>query len=180
MRNQSFSLCVISYYFGFILDFFDGFAARLFKQSSKFGGCLDMLTDRMATLVLVIMCIQIKEDSLTSYFVIWIVIDLTSHWMQTLNAASVGEHHKSLNNNFLVLNFYYTYQPFMFALCNGTELFFLSHFYKQTHGSPGLLFDIAYFVFLALMSVKGYVNVLQLMSNCIKVAEEDERSIKNN
>jgi len=40
------------YFISFVLDYFDGLMARAFKQCSKFGGLLDMLTDRMGTLVL--------------------------------------------------------------------------------------------------------------------------------
>ena len=41
---------VILYIASFVGDLFDGMAARKFNQSSSFGGLLDMITDRCATL----------------------------------------------------------------------------------------------------------------------------------
>ena len=38
------------YVLSFVGDLFDGMAARKFHQTSKFGGLLDMVTDRCATL----------------------------------------------------------------------------------------------------------------------------------
>lgn len=41
-----------------LLDAFDGHAARYFNQSTKFGAMLDMLTDRLSTLSLIILEIK--------------------------------------------------------------------------------------------------------------------------
>ena len=41
------------YFMSSFLDAFDGMAARYFDQSSTFGGMLDMLTDRVGTMALI-------------------------------------------------------------------------------------------------------------------------------
>ena len=41
---------IILYVSSFVGDLFDGMAARKFNQCSEFGGMLDMVTDRCATL----------------------------------------------------------------------------------------------------------------------------------
>lgn len=51
-KDHQFETFAILYFISFVLDYFDGLFARMFKQTSKFGGLLDMLTDRMGTLVL--------------------------------------------------------------------------------------------------------------------------------
>lgn len=51
-KDHQFEKFAVLYFVSFVLDYFDGLFARMFKQTSKFGGLLDMLTDRMGTLVL--------------------------------------------------------------------------------------------------------------------------------
>lgn len=51
-KDHQFEKFAILYFISFCLDYFDGLTARAFKQCSRFGGLLDMLTDRMGTLVL--------------------------------------------------------------------------------------------------------------------------------
>ena len=40
---------VVCYFISFILDAFDGMVARAYKQTSKLGATLDMVTDRIST-----------------------------------------------------------------------------------------------------------------------------------
>ena len=178
VRNENFGLFAISYFVSFILDAADGFAARLFKQETKFGAVLDLITDRMSTLVIVLIAVQNREDVFVTYFVAWIVIDISSHWIQMLNAVASGKHHKSMNNRFFLLNLYYSQTYVMLPLCLGAESFFLLHLFKTTHESAGAVFNIIYYICLALMSIKGYINVLQLISNCMILAEQDEKRIE--
>lgn len=49
LRTQAMTL----YFLSSFLDAFDGMAARYFDQSSTFGGMLDMLTDRVGTMALI-------------------------------------------------------------------------------------------------------------------------------
>lgn len=47
-------ILTLSFYFmSTFLDAFDGFAARLFNQSTRFGAMLDQLTDRCGTMCLI-------------------------------------------------------------------------------------------------------------------------------
>ena len=90
IRNDNFALFALSYFVAFVLDVADGIAARAFNQCSKFGAHLDMLTDRVSTLVIAIICLQVPNAPLLTYILLWIAIDITSHWLQTLNAAASG------------------------------------------------------------------------------------------
>ena len=61
------SLGIILYLLSFIGDLFDGMAARKFNQTSKFGGLLDMVTDRCATLgLLFVLSHEIPRGALVS------------------------------------------------------------------------------------------------------------------
>ena len=125
------------------------------------------------------MCVQVPHASLTTFILWFVILDISSHWLQTLNAASSGKHHKELNNRFLLLNYYYTDKRFMGPLCVGAELFFIFHFYKITHkDSYNIVFELAYNILLVLVSAKGYINVLQLVSNSLSVVEREEAEAK--
>ena len=47
------TITLVFYFLSTFLDAFDGYAARAFNQSTKFGALLDQLTDRCGTLCLV-------------------------------------------------------------------------------------------------------------------------------
>ena len=177
VRNENYGLFFCSYFLSFALDMADGIAARAFGQSSRFGAVLDMLTDRITSLVMALICVGVPNSSLSTYITIWIAIDIASHWWQTLNAAAKKQHHKEMNNRFLLLNFYYSNKSFMGTLCVGAELFYLFHFYKITHKSVGIIFTGIYYAMLILMSTKGYINVLQLISNALATVEDEEKEL---
>ncbi|EFO88000.1 hypothetical protein CRE_05119 [Caenorhabditis remanei] len=62
------------------LDAFDGWAARKYKHSSRFGAMLDQLTHRCGTLSLVMALCKFFPDHL---FLLQLsaVIDIASHWL---------------------------------------------------------------------------------------------------
>src|SRR6201989_1218132 len=72
-----------------LLDALDGFAARYFNQSTKFGAVLDMVTDRCTTACLLVF--------LSSGFPRWSIIfqglislDLASHYMPMYATLTMG------------------------------------------------------------------------------------------
>ncbi len=178
VRSKSFIGFAACYFTSFVLDALDGIAARAFNQCSRFGACLDMLTDRMATLVLVIICLQIDSASLQGYILWWILIDLTSHWLQTLAAAQSNSHHKSIKNRFALLNLYYNNKKFMCTLCVGAEIFLLFHIYVSSFGDASKAVWLVYVVSFALFSLKGFIHVLQLASNALRIVEEEEKELQ--
>ena len=71
------------YLIAFVGDVVDGYVARLFKQSSIFGGILDMVTDRVSTCgFLVILSHLYAEYTFT--IVMLIVLDIGSHWFHVM------------------------------------------------------------------------------------------------
>lgn len=87
-------LAVISFYFmptnyviaiwcyviSALLDAVDGHAARYFNQSTKFGGMLDQLTDRVGT-----MCLLVNLSMFYPAYAFWfqlsMAIDIACHWI---------------------------------------------------------------------------------------------------
>lgn len=91
--------CCGLYSISCLLDALDGYAARRFNQSTKFGAVLDMVTDRCTTACLLVF--------LASAFPRWsilfqglIALDFASHYMHmyaTLAMGDAGQSHKNID-----------------------------------------------------------------------------------
>ena len=91
--------CCFLYSVSCLLDAVDGYAARKFQQSTKFGAVLDMVTDRCSTACLLVF--------LASAFPRWAIIfqglislDLASHYLHmyaTLTMGGSGQSHKKID-----------------------------------------------------------------------------------
>lgn len=103
--------CSLLYSVSCLLDALDGYAARAFEQSTRFGAVLDMVTDRCTTACLLVF--------LSSAFPRWallfqglISLDLASHYMHmyaTLSMGGAGGSHKKVDKaRSWMLNIYYT------------------------------------------------------------------------
>lgn len=107
------------------LDALDGHAARMLNQSSKFGAMLDQLTDRCATMCLLVV-LSYFYPSWMFMFQLSMTIDIASHWLHLHSSLLKGsESHKKidLSGNF-ILRHYYTNRKILFAMCAGNELFY--------------------------------------------------------
>jgi CDP-diacylglycerol--inositol 3-phosphatidyltransferase len=101
--------CSILYSISCLLDALDGYAARYFEQSTKFGAVLDMVTDRCTTACLLVF--------LSSAFPRWAIVfqgllslDFASHYMHMYSSLSAGNSsHKNVDKSqSWLLNLYYT------------------------------------------------------------------------
>lgn len=94
-----------------LLDALDGYAARYFEQSTRFGAVLDMVTDRCTTACLLVF--------LSSAFPRWAILfqglislDLASHYIHMYATLAMGgsdTSHKAVDKSrSYILNLYYT------------------------------------------------------------------------
>lgn len=162
---------MIYYVLGAGMDAVDGVAARHFDQCSQLGQLLDMLTDRMGTLVLFIV-ISHQNPDLWGIFAFLIVLDIVSHWCQMFVALSQGKKtHKGSEN--VWLNFYYSF-PTLFIACCMNEFCIMAMYMLQT---PQYAHSVIWFwVFILCLPVfvfKQLMNVVQLAHNMNKLAELD-------
>lgn len=77
-------LCTAVYGASALLDAVDGLAARKFKQESKFGAVLDMVTDRCTTACLLAFLFMIYHHDYPNGALIFqflIALDFSSHWI---------------------------------------------------------------------------------------------------
>ena len=150
--------CSLLYSVSCLLDALDGYAARYFEQSTRFGAVLDMVTDRCTTSCLLVF--------LSSAFPRWallfqslISIDFASHYMHmyaTLAMGGTDSSHKNVDKSrSRILSLYYTNkvlypatprssmpsltnpppQTVLFIACAANEAFFIA-LYLLSFSSP--------------------------------------------
>jgi CDP-diacylglycerol--inositol 3-phosphatidyltransferase len=76
-------LTLIYYSAAFVGDVVDGHVARAFKQSSTYGGVLDMVTDRVSTCGFLVILSNLYPHYLFPIIML-IVLDIGSHWFHVL------------------------------------------------------------------------------------------------
>ncbi|EGR52328.1 uncharacterized protein TRIREDRAFT_74026 [Trichoderma reesei QM6a] len=130
--------CSLLYSISCLLDALDGYAARAFNQSTRFGAVLDMVTDRCTTSCLLVF--------LSSAFPRWAIIfqglialDFSSHYMHmyaTLVVGGTDSSHKNIDKSqSWLLNLYYTNKTVLFIFCLFNEVFFIA-LYLLSFSSP--------------------------------------------
>ena len=163
---------IAAYASSFVLDFFDGYAARAFNQSSNFGAVLDMVTDRVSTmLLLMLLGAKLEPQNFFSYAFL-AALDYSSHWVQMYSSKG---HHKSEEANkgrWLPVRIFYGVYPFFAFCCAGTEFFYI--FRAVLHFSPNESLELFTNTVLLLACVsKNVVNMAQLLSGFETVAKRD-------
>ncbi|RYP74495.1 hypothetical protein DL771_002969 [Monosporascus sp. 5C6A] len=130
--------CSLLYSVSCLLDALDGYAARYFEQSTRFGAVLDMVTDRCTTSCLLVF--------LSSAFPRWAIvfqglisIDFASHYMHMYATLAMGgseTSHKNVDKSrSWLLNLYYTNKAVLFTCCALNEVFFIG-LYLLSFSSP--------------------------------------------
>ena len=130
--------CSFLYSVSCLLDAMDGWAARKFKQSTRFGAVLDMVTDRCTTTCLLVFLSSAKP-AYSMIFQCLISLDFASHYMHmyaTLTMGGQNQSHKNVDaNRSRIMNLYYTNKTVLFIACALNELFFIG-LYLLCFSSP--------------------------------------------
>ncbi len=168
------------YFLAFVLDAFDGMAARALDQKSKYGATLDMIIDRISTSGL-LMLLSNFYLAYFHYFCFLMMLDIGSHWLQThsgfMDPNIKNDNHKSLEEKFWILNFYYKNKFGLLFTCLGAEVFLLMLYYL--HFDSKLLSN-QFFVFNlylngAVYALKQIISVIQVISASQRIAKFDQK-----
>jgi len=165
---------VTFYGLAFFGDVVDGYIARMFEQSSEFGGILDMVTDRVSTagLLTILSNREMYRDH-QLIFVMLIVLDIASHWFHVM---SVSAHHKSkeaLENRNALLKWYYSIYPLFGYCCVGTEVLYLLLYVRSFEFHDAQWMTLAVYSCLPACVIKQIINIAQLASAAYTIAERD-------
>ena len=170
---KSWKTSLICYLIAFGGDVIDGYVARKFQQSSKFGGILDMVTDRVSTCGFLVILSHLYPKY-TFHMVMLIVLDISSHWFHVM---SVSVHHKSekaLENRSVFLKWYYGIYPLFGYCCVGTEIFYVLLYAIHFYPNP-VLSKLCFYGCFPACVIKQVVNVVQLTSAAEALAAEDAK-----
>ena len=175
--------CISFYAIAFILDEFDGRAARAYNQSSNFGAALDMVADRSATAGLCLILAQLYPQYLL-FFIMAISLDVSSHYYLIYATGILGKaSHKDSaewSSNGL-MKLYYGNKTFMDILILGNELFYILlylNFYLTNWHLNINNFDIAILLWLIILCLPIYLlkqvtNLLQMQNAAQEIAKID-------
>lgn len=142
-----------------ILDAADGYAARYFDQSSKFGAMLDQLTDRCGTAGLC-MTLSYFYPNFLFLFQLSIVIDISCHWVFLYTSVLQKKaSHKFVDVSWNpILQLYYSNRCTLFFMCMGNEAFYATLY--LLHFTEGPLVGGVHF-FLVLSYITAPIAVLK-------------------
>ncbi|ODV98165.1 hypothetical protein PACTADRAFT_47968 [Pachysolen tannophilus NRRL Y-2460] len=177
MRNHPIYTTFI-YGISCLLDAFDGFAARKYNQTSRFGAVLDMVTDRCTTSSLICFLAVLYPN----YILIWqilVSLDLASHYMHMYASLSTGsKSHKTIGKNQnILLKLYYGDKKVLFIVCAFNEIFFVALYLSHFDFKP-LVFGLTFPQILSLISFplwffKQFTNIIQLVAASQILSEMD-------
>lgn len=178
LKDYRLALCL--YGFSYTLDAFDGLAARLLNQSSLFGSVLDMLTDRVSTMCL-LMTIGHLYSEYFFVFQILLAIDIVSHWLHFFSANLQGKQsHKSSfdrETNYL-MRLYYEKKIILTSVCAMEQLFYCSllviYHEKNNYHYYQSLYLLAV-VCLPAIIFKNWINLLQIFGACSVMAKQQHQ-----
>ncbi|XP_065324687.1 CDP-diacylglycerol--inositol 3-phosphatidyltransferase-like [Gordionus sp. m RMFG-2023] len=168
---------IILYVSSELLDAFDGYAARYFKQSTHFGAMLDMLTDRCCTLVLLtVLCSFYPRWAFL--FQLSICLDICSHWIHIYSSSLVGKTHKTISpsgNRFMKI--YYSSRVLLFCMCAGNELFYASLYLLNFNLGPKVMgipcWLLMLYMTLPICIAKTILNLIQMIKACQFIVDYD-------
>ena len=164
-------LFLLFYSISQLLDVLDGYAARYFRQATKYGAVLDMVTDRASTAALLIAMTKVYPQY-ARVFMALIALDIVSHFAHVASALIQGKQsHKLIGRGqHWLLRLYYTHKAVLFTLCFGNEAFLL--FLYLLHLKPSfellpqlrtIILPLLTYALGALFVLKQFVNVIQLI-----------------
>ncbi|XP_059927727.1 CDP-diacylglycerol--inositol 3-phosphatidyltransferase [Gadus macrocephalus] len=166
-----------------LLDAFDGHAARALNQSTKFGAMLDMLTDRCATMCLLVN-LALLYPSYTFLFQISMCLDISSHWLHLHSSMMKGStSHKiiDLSGN-PALRLYYTSKPVLFIMCMGNEMFFCLLYLLYHTPEPAVWMLVLEGVCGIICLLKSGISVLHLITaaqNMVALDAAERQAVKD-
>ena len=174
---DSYRLGLLLYIISAGLDAFDGLAARLLNQSSKFGSMLDMITDRISTMCLLMTLARLYGEH---FFVLQLllVIDIVSHWLHFFSATMQGkESHKTSDEQTnTLMRLYYGNRYILTSVCAMEQIFYCLFviFYFEHESIGDQLLRLILVCFPATV-LKNYINILQIRNACSAIARADEQ-----
>ncbi|XP_062511018.1 CDP-diacylglycerol--inositol 3-phosphatidyltransferase-like isoform X2 [Corticium candelabrum] len=162
-------LAVAFYMASVLLDEVDGMAARKFKQESRLGAMLDLLTDRCGTICL-FMTLTHCYPVLTMLFQVLATVDIFSHWFLAFSSVLANKSsHKTVNKYDvnILLWVYYNNSLFLSCMNIGHESFLLLLYMLNFSSGPTIgifglgIWNLLACLLLLIAIVKQVIHIMQ-------------------
>jgi len=169
---------MVLYFTSSFLDAFDGMAARYFDQSSTFGGMLDMLTDRVGTMAL-IMSIATFEmyKSYTWLFQLICLLDIVAHWAHMYSNTLGGlKHHKTIDLEKNPILYFYYQKLWLFIFCSANELVYICLYLLNFYEAGSTVHTVCHFLVWPagiIAFIKNLISVVHLYAAFYNIAVYD-------
>jgi CDP-diacylglycerol--inositol 3-phosphatidyltransferase len=143
------------YAFSYFLDAFDGMAARALGQSSHLGYYLDMVIDRISS----VLCLYTASECLkmngmlnanvtpyavTVFYFLMISVEVLAHSIVVYYAEVLSIHQKKMGHDYAIVRLYLDSKAMLFYGCANFELFLLGVIVNSPFvvmiGLPGFVF----------------------------------------
>jgi len=167
------NICTVAYGMSSLLDAFDGWAARKFKQQSQFGAVLDMVTDRCTTACLLCYLSSAYPDY-ALYFQFLIALDFSSHYMFMYSSLVTGSSsHKDIGDDVSrILRVYYTNKVVLFLVCFFDQVFYVAlYLMKWTTKPIGLLEAIPWVSGLTYAQLAFWTSPVCVLKNVYNIIQ---------
>ncbi|XP_038059937.1 CDP-diacylglycerol--inositol 3-phosphatidyltransferase-like [Patiria miniata] len=150
------------YLLSYLLDEFDGIAARTLNQETKFGEMLDLLTDLCASMCLLVTLSVLYPDYMF-WFQLIMTIDMAGHWLFVHSSILKGiSNHKLVDmSGNPILRIYYTSKPVLDVLVYGNELFYIMLYLLYFSEGP-LIPVVSVGIFRLILLISAPVSLAKL------------------
>eukprot|EP00854_Cymbomonas_tetramitiformis_P028523 gene28523-35371_t len=112
----------------YLLDAFDGIAARQLNQCSKLGYYLDMVIDRISSCI----CLHVAAEAMINlgpqyawtapiFYALLVFVEVIAHGVVTYYAEVKGVHQKLMGHEYKVVQLYLGNKGVLFLACAGFE-----------------------------------------------------------
>ncbi len=163
--HDNFPLFALSYFISFSLDFIDGPVARALGQCSKFGGLMDMMTDRIGNLIVVACGFETPGLPNKGFLVFLVILDIVSHTLQTYQSTELKTYHKDLKMPYTILHIYYNDESFMNVTIFGHELFNIFYLYRFVYNDYSLATNLVFAICTMIGSLRIIAVFQQFLFN---------------
>lgn len=168
-----------------LLDVFDGYTARYFRQATRYGGILDMVTDRVSIAALLIVLTKIYP-AYSLLFIMLVILDIISHFFHIYSSLLQGKQsHKiiALDQHWLLRR--YHARRILFTLCLGHEAYLLLLYILRLQLPSWILSPLFGTLMLPLLTYslgvlfvfKHLVNMVQLLEAIQAIVRFDQEEL---
>ena len=166
-----------------LLDAIDGTVARAYDQTSRFGAALDMVCDRATCGAMYLILATLYKEPLTSYcFILCLVLDYGSHYLQLISSALMkSDSHKGKNEReHFIVQFYYSNKTFFITLivCSEIAAVMLIVFNRSEFVQTSQIYKLVMLFMISCLATKMFINYFQWLGAHQRLKEYDEQSSK--